>query len=284
MQHMIDAPSFVLHERANSHFYRGHGLLSLKTFPRGNARYTIGNAKFLVEAPHYLILNHGQEYTVEIESDVESFCLFFEVDMASAVYYSVVRDHASILAEPFLTDQYQPHFVQRTYPDDALLSGLLERVRAYHRRWERGMLEEQLQLVLARMIINQQTDLLAMDNMLRSAKVATRLELYARLHLARDYIEAMYSEPLQLNDLALVAAMSPGHMLRTFKELFGQTPHQYLINVRLNHAKRLLLTTDTPVTEIGVSVGFESLGSFSWLFRQRFGLSPRAYRTNLDDF
>jgi AraC-like DNA-binding protein len=78
--------------------------------------------------------------------------------------------------------------------------------------------------------------------------------------------------------MAAVACLSPNHFLRTFKQLFHQTPHQYLISKRLEEARRLLSLTEMPVTDVCFSVGFESLGSFSWLFRHRTGVSPEAYR------
>ncbi|MEO6887705.1 MAG: helix-turn-helix transcriptional regulator [Ktedonobacteraceae bacterium] len=58
-----------------------------------------------------------------------------------------------------------------------------------------------------------------------------------------------------------------------------QSHHQYLITRRLERAQHLLLHTDRSVTEICFALGFESLGSFSWLFRQRIGCSPTTYRT-----
>jgi AraC-like DNA-binding protein len=63
-----------------------------------------------------------------------------------------------------------------------------------------------------------------------------------------------------------------------FKQVFGATPHQYLTARRLERARYLLAHTDQPVTEICLSVGFASLGAFSWLFRRRVGVSPAAYR------
>ena len=67
-------------------------------------------------------------------------------------------------------------------------------------------------------------------------------------------------EPLSLEYIAQVAALSPYHFLRSFKQHFGQTPHAYLTNQRLKQAKRLLAHTDIPVTDICLDVGF----SKSW--------------------
>jgi AraC family transcriptional regulator len=81
-----------------------------------------------------------------------------------------------------------------------------------------------------------------------------------------------------------VAHLSPNHLLRTFRQVFGQSPHQYLTNLRLEHARQLLTTTDQPVGDICVAVGFTSLASFTRLFRRRYGRPPAAYRRQPGDF
>jgi len=111
-----------------------------------------------------------------------------------------------------------------------------------------------------------------------AVRAATREELYRRVYLARDYIAASYDQPITLDSVARVASLSPNHLLRTFKQAFGQTPHQYLTAVRLTRARHLLATTERSVTDICMSVGFESLGSFSWLFRRQIGMPPNAFR------
>jgi AraC-like DNA-binding protein len=113
---------------------------------------------------------------------------------------------------------------------------------------------------------------------LPAARAATRAELYRRLHLARDYIDATCAGPLTLADLARTAGLSPNHLLRTFRQLFHQTPYQYVTARRLELARRLLAETERPISEICLAVGFESLGSFSWLFRRKVGVAPSEYR------
>jgi AraC-like DNA-binding protein len=77
---------------------------------------------------------------------------------------------------------------------------------------------------------------------------------------------------------AKAAHMSPYHFHHMFKLAFNQTPMQFLQECRLHAACKLLTDTDKPVTAIAVAVNFQSLSSFSWLFRKRFGLSPRQFR------
>ncbi len=78
-----------------------------------------------------------------------------------------------------------------------------------------------------------------------------------------------------------MARLSPYHFHRAFKRAFGETPMRRLQGRRLLAAQKLLVTTDKPVTSVCLEAGFESLGSFSWLFRKRFGASPREFRRHL---
>jgi AraC-like DNA-binding protein len=94
----------------------------------------------------------------------------------------------------------------------------------------------------------------------------------------REYIDRHYARPLTVNRLARLAGLSPYHFIRAFRAHAGQTPHQYLRARRIERAKELLVTTPMPVTEICDAVGFQSLGSFSSLFRKLTGETPAAFR------
>ena len=85
-------------------------------------------------------------------------------------------------------------------------------------------------------------------------------------------------EPLDLAKFAHVAAMSPFHFHRVFKEVVGITPGKFLATLRLETAKRLLQSTDLPVTEICLDVGYNSLGTFTTLFTRSVGLAPGRFR------
>jgi AraC-like DNA-binding protein len=99
-----------------------------------------------------------------------------------------------------------------------------------------------------------------------------------RLDAARRFLAAHLDEPLTLDDLARQAYLSKFHFLRVFKSAFDDTPVRYLRRRRLEAAERLLAQTDLSVTAVCYRVGFESLGSFSSLFRRHAGLSPNAFR------
>ena len=95
----------------------------------------------------------------------------------------------------------------------------------------------------------------------------------------RDHIDRHYARPLTIERLAALAGLSPFHFIRAFRAATGLTPHQYLRNRRIERAKELLVTTPMPVTEVCDAVGFQSLGSFSSLFRKLTGETPAGYRS-----
>jgi transcriptional regulator GlxA family with amidase domain len=87
-----------------------------------------------------------------------------------------------------------------------------------------------------------------------------------------------YAEPLDMTALAGTALMSPGHFQRSFRAAFGETPYGYLMTRRIERAKALLRRGDLTVTEVCMTVGCTSLGSFSSRFTELVGETPSAYR------
>ena len=106
---------------------------------------------------------------------------------------------------------------------------------------------------------------------------------FARLCRARDRLAdgPDSGRPVSIRDIANDAAMSPFHFIRQFEALFGATPHQFRMQVRLDRAKRLLALSDYSVTDVCFEVGFSSLGSFSDLFARRVGAPPSIYRRQI---
>ncbi|HEY3865284.1 MAG TPA: helix-turn-helix transcriptional regulator [Solirubrobacteraceae bacterium] len=95
---------------------------------------------------------------------------------------------------------------------------------------------------------------------------------------ARDLADARYFEPLGVDDLARAAGLSRAHFSREFRRAFGESPHAYLLTRRLERAAALLRGTDRSVIEICLSVGLQSVGSFTTSFTRTYGMSPTAYR------
>src|SRR5215216_8011368 len=95
---------------------------------------------------------------------------------------------------------------------------------------------------------------------------------------ARDLADARYFEPLGVDDLARAAGLSRAHFSREFRAAFGESPHSYLLTRRMERAAALLRNTDRSVADVCLSVGLQSIGSFTSSFKRTYGVSPTAYR------
>lgn len=93
-----------------------------------------------------------------------------------------------------------------------------------------------------------------------------------------EAILARYREDLAVADIAAAAGLHPNYAMALFRRTCGHTIHQYLSDLRLAHAQRLLLTTDQAITRIALDAGFPSLSRFYETFQRRWRMTPTAYR------
>jgi AraC family transcriptional regulator len=120
-----------------------------------------------------------------------------------------------------------------------------------------------------------------------SEDAARDVTLDAQMQAVERAIQAMHThlhEVLTLEDLASVAYLSPSHFHHVFRRRIGIPPGEFLLALRFQAARRLLLTTPLSVTDICFEVGYTSIGSFTTHFTQRVGLSPRLLRQRAHAF
>ncbi len=101
---------------------------------------------------------------------------------------------------------------------------------------------------------------------------------YQRIVSAKLFMDKNFHEPIDLETISRQALLSRFHFHRLFTRIYRRTPHQYITQVRMEKARLLLNDDDKSVTEICNEVGFESLGSFSTLFKKEIGFAPQYYR------
>jgi AraC-like DNA-binding protein len=249
--------------------------LSLKSVVRGAARYYTPQGHYLLTPDAFLILNDGQRYSLEFEGyggvQTETLCPFFQpgfLEQAAAGDLDDIDQAARAL-----------DFCERLYPKTGAVASALADLHTGLRGPQASApwLEDRM-YALAQSLAGLRLQVRGEAQSFPGQRPATRMELYRRLYRGRDFLLSCYDQPLTVSAAARVAALSPFHFQRMFKLAFGQTPMQLLQETRLEAARRLLAHTGDDVTAICFAVGFESLGSFSWLFRKRFGVSPRAFR------
>lgn len=104
---------------------------------------------------------------------------------------------------------------------------------------------------------------------------------YKKVCLGRDYLNKHYASDFDLGEVAKYSCMSKFHFCRIFSEVFGESPYQYISRMRIEQAKKLLVTSKLSINDICERVGYTSIGSFSVLFRKKTGMSPTQYRAKL---
>ena len=108
-------------------------------------------------------------------------------------------------------------------------------------------------------------------------EISPHAGLVARIRQARALMQQDFHRPLTVTELAAVACLSPFHFLRSFKRLYGQTPHRALMDIRIREAKKLL-REGRSIGEVCWATGFSSPTSFATLFRRYGGISPRSWQ------
>lgn len=275
------AASQLLVARAYDYCWSGSGPLSLKCVSRGVAHYSVGRARFDVGPRSCLLLNQGQHYEIEVNdpTGVEMLVVFLAPGMVEEVLRTLEGNVTRLLDEADAGHlggiQFFERLLEATPWLMSILDDLAQAVRAPVP--DRMAIDEAL-LQLASHLLCQQGRAIQESRRLSTLRPAARQELYRRLLRARDFAKSCYDAPIRLQDLARAACLSPSHLLRSFRAAFGITPHQFVRDCRLQAARDLLRTTDLSVTEVCLSVGFESLGTFCSLFRRRFGVAPGGVR------
>ncbi len=102
-------------------------------------------------------------------------------------------------------------------------------------------------------------------------------DLCQQIVRAKLFIDQQFANKITGNDIARKAFLSKYHFIRIFKNMYSRTPHQHLQTVRLEQAKKLL-KTNLPINEVCFAVGFESVTSFTGLFKRITGMTPATYR------
>ncbi len=253
--------------------------LSLKLTISGKESFDLGRRKVDVTPQHYLLLNQGQPYRSIMGEGVngltESLCIFIKPETVNDVFRTLVTPDDQLL-EPSAPENGQPVvFFQKLYDHNPLISPLLLGIRESIKSDELNhiLLEEFYHILLERLLLVHRNVLGEIEK-IPLARKASRVEIYRRLTWARDFIDSEFESAIGLSQIAESASLSPHHFLRLFKATFGITPHQYLVRRRLTKARCLVTNTDLPISQVVRQLGFESLGSFSLLFKRHFGSSP----------
>jgi AraC-like DNA-binding protein len=118
--------------------------------------------------------------------------------------------------------------------------------------------------------------------MKNSTEEYPKVYLYKRIVQTKLFIDSHFAEKINLNDISDEAFFSKFHFIRLFKSIYRKTPHQYLTKVRLDKAQELLRQNHS-VTDVCFQVGFDSLSSFTGLFKRMVRCTPSTYQKQFQE-
>lgn len=254
------------------------GPLSLFTNISGISRCNVGNGNVSINNDNFFISNSEQIYTLEIDSllPTKTLNIHFGDELAQSAMQVLTK------SSDFLLEHYKsystplPVFFNNLNAVNIGIRNLFSIIYETDDK-DRLKIEEVLILILEKILCFHIQTLKEAER-LHHVKHANKVEIYRRLLIGRDYIYSNTDKNISLQEIAEVSMMSKFHFLRAFRTAFGKTPYQMLISTRIDKAKELLQFTDFPVTDICYLIGFESIPTFSLLFKKHIGYSPNKYR------
>src|SRR5579862_2236585 len=103
-------------------------------------------------------------------------------------------------------------------------------------------------------------------------------EIYKRIVAGKIFIDRNFNQPIGLDAISRHSCLSRFYFHRVFTYIYRKTPHRYLMEKRIESAKQMLSANELTVEEVCNTVGYESIGSFSILFKKEIGFAPQYYR------
>jgi len=253
--------------------------LGIVSMLEGSGKFTVNGSNITLNETGFLVVNRGSTL---------SFSLPRAGAHVTLLYFNTIL--SDLVLEKFFFSEYRSKTAEVNIDDFSLIE---------HVHYENASLKQYLPLLIelgnscasfnalkADMVIRSMLEYIISENheaiqvssKLKVVKRSTRVDLYKRLTMTKNWIDLNYGQPVKLDHLAGISMLNAEHFLRLFKQAYGKTPRHYLTEVRIERAKHLLHHTDMAISQVCNEIGFESISSFSLLFRQYTGSSPGRFR------
>lgn len=249
---------------------------------QGNEVYRLGRRELSIHPDSFLIMNKGTQYISKIDSNspVESLILAFDQKFVNDFDMCYHASATKLLDYPAWDTRIDLNFNETIYPFNGDLRFNIQHLK---NNLDKALQDELLiNEYLHHCLINYyrvyRTEVTNKAENLGFTNRSTKVEIMKRLNLAKEYMYTNYNQNISLEDLARHSCLSVNHLLRTFKQAFNLSPHQFLIQLRLQRAKLLLKTTPHSINEVVLLVGFECPSSFIRLFKNKFNITPLKFK------
>lgn len=242
---------------------------TLKYVLKGEKHYKTEGKYCRVAENQLLLLNPHEKLSTQAKEGTQGLSLF----LSSELMREVFAFHA-----PNGSPRPLLEVVQRksSSPIAGIVDAIFRQSRA-STALDKASLHK-LFVLLSEQIVAEQLSRLDIFTALHIQKHTTREALLQQVLQAKEYLQDMLDHPISLADLGRDLGLSKYYLHRLFGAFEGQTPMEYLRDLRLKNAKKLLQRTSWTVADIAQRCGYESTAYFSNCFKRAVGLSPSQYR------
>nr|WP_321231624.1 AraC family transcriptional regulator [uncultured Psychroserpens sp.] len=243
---------------------------SIKMPVCGEENYIIESNKYKLRPGEFLLVNHNQplKCIIDSEIDVKGNCIYLDQQFVNQIFHDILKKDYFI--ESGLNNNFNLYNGKYFLGNDSFSS--IIRQSQYIDLNYSNLEEYYVNLVFE--MLKHQIGVNKLMNSLSITKFSTKQELHIRLNKAKSYIIDNYQEDLSIENISLNANISKFHLIRTFKEVFGDTPYNFLIKTRLNKSLELIINEKFTLEEIALKSGFKDRQNLCRNFKKTFGHSP----------
>jgi len=246
---------------------------------KGSCNYYVNGIKNQIDQNKVFFVNRGSQLAIKTTAaGVVPTMLFFNSQLPDLVQHSLIYSD-EVLLDNFDNLPYDFSYLERVHVDGRLRDTVISLIELGASCSSFGNIQADVAVrALFEGLLKANREAYKYSRNIQAVKASTRLEIFRRVSLARNWMEENFNTPITLEDIAAMASMNSQHFLRMFKQVYCITPHQYLIDLKLKKARHLLESTKLTINDICLAVGFESVFSFSILYKKRFGQPPSRLR------
>jgi AraC-like DNA-binding protein len=243
--------------------------VAAKFVVKGSETYIIRGNKFVVNEGEYILGNNNEMSEVNIDKNTIGLCIDISNDVITEIIESVFDNpdlNEFMLTDKFFINKYNSQHTHLGHRLNRLSKTLLQENRDV-------LLTTELFYSVGENIVHDQSIIFEQFSRLHYKKQNVNEEVFRNLLNAKHYIEENFLHAIDLNELSKISLISKYALIRLYKNTFGSTPYQYILQKRLLHARQLILS-GKKIADVADTCGFADSATFSKAFKNHFRLSP----------
>lgn len=270
----IEQKENVTHEFDLTEIEHFHDFNELVFIVKGKGIQVIEQNEYLVTAGDVFVLQGNQKHFFKDASDIEIVNVMFSANKKAKLISPSTQKMEGYNALFILESNYRAkhHFTNKLHLDRSELAKMefiLNSMIMEHQHKMEGY---------KTLISNKLEELIVLLSRHYSNLEATEAKSLVRIGKVIDFLENNYAEKVYIDHLAEMAFMSPRNFQRIFKKALGETPSNYIMQIRLQKARKLLRTSDITMAEVAHTCGFTDDKYFIKCFKKTFNITPVKFR------